>query len=141
MADHRLGLIVIDTFESLGSGRRLAPHQRTEEMSVIAHGLRALARESKVPILVVARLSRDADNRENQMPILPDLSESGSLDQEADLVGLLYRVAYHAEDEKGRAERGGDKAELIIAKNSLGPLGSVPLTFQSEFTRFESRAF
>lgn len=138
MSQHQIGLIVINTFELLASPWRLTPDQRSEELTVIAKGLRALARETKIPILVVAALSRDVDNRENPIPALTDLSQSSSLDLEADLVGLLYWPSSFPREEEVRLKWSGD-AELIIAKNSLGPLGSVPLIFYSGYSRFENR--
>src|SRR6266487_1113048 len=95
--------------------------------------------ELKIPVIVVAQLNRQPEARSGGKPRLSDLRESGSIEQDADLVGLLVRPEIYEEDEEARAEKAGE-AELIIAKQRNGPVGEIPLTFLKEFTRFETRA-
>jgi replicative DNA helicase len=90
-------------------------------------------------VLVLAQLNRQPDARPGGKPRLSDLRESGSIEQDADLVALLVRPEMSTDDEEERAETAG-KAELIIAKQRNGPTGDIPLTFLKEFTRFEDRA-
>jgi replicative DNA helicase len=93
----------------------------------------------KIPLIVVAQLNRQPEARSGGKPRLSDLRESGSIEQDADLVGLLVRPEIYEEDEEARAEKAGE-AELIIAKQRNGPVGEISLTFLKEFTRFEDRA-
>ena len=109
------------------------------EVTEITTGLKALAKELNVPIIALSQLSRQVENREEKRPQLSDLQESGSIEQDADLVGLLVRPEIYEEDEDARAEKAGE-AELIIAKQRNGPVGEIALTFLKEFTRFEDRA-
>ena len=100
--------------------------------------MKALAKELNVPVIVLAQLNRGPESRGGGKPKLSDLRESGSIEQDADVVGLLYRPEYYAEDDEERAENSG-LAELLIAKQRNGPTGGVPLTFLKEFMRFETR--
>jgi replicative DNA helicase len=104
----------------------------------ISYGLKALAKELDIPILVLAQLNRQPDEKGGR-PMLSHLRESGSIEQDADVVGMLYRAEIYEKDEEARQEKSGE-AELIIAKQRNGPVGEVPLTFLKEFTRFEDRA-
>jgi len=108
------------------------------EISEISAGIKALAKELNIPIIVIAQLNRQPELRGNGKPRLSDLRESGSIEQDADVVGLLVRAEYYETDEEAKQEVAGE-AELIIAKQRNGPIG-VPLIFLKEFTRFESRA-
>ncbi len=132
-------LIVVDYLQLLKSTTRRAQDNRQLEISEISSGLKALAKELKLPIIVLAQLNRQPEARSGGKPRLSDLRESGSIEQDADLVGLLVRPEVYEEDEDARAEKAGE-AELIIAKQRNGPVGEVPLTFLKEFTRFEDRA-
>ena len=98
-----------------------------------------MAKELKIPIVVVAQLNRQPEQRAGGKPRLSDLRESGSIEQDADLVALLVRPELYEEDEEARVEKAGE-AELIIGKQRNGPVGEIPLTFLKEFTRFETRA-
>jgi replicative DNA helicase len=93
----------------------------------------------KIPIIVLAQLNRQPEARTGGKPRLSDLRESGSIEQDADVVALLVREELYIEDEEARKEK-ANEAELIIAKQRNGPVGEVPLTFLKEFTRFENRA-
>ncbi|MDQ3314322.1 MAG: replicative DNA helicase [Verrucomicrobiota bacterium] len=135
----KIKLIVVDYLQLLRSTTRRAQDNRQLEISEISAGLKGLAKELKVPIIVLSQLNRQPEARSGGKPRLSDLRESGSIEQDADLVGLLVRPELYEEDEEARAEKAGE-SELIIAKQRNGPVGEVPLTFLKEFTRFEDRA-
>src|ERR1700730_5455458 len=140
-SQHDIQLIVIDYLQLLRSMSRRAQDNRQLEISEISSGIKALAKELSLPIIVIAQLNRQPDTRakEGGRPRLSDLRESGSIEQDADLVGLLVRPEYYETDDEAKQERAGE-AELIIAKQRNGPTGDVPLTFLKQYTRFESRA-
>ncbi|HYY13287.1 MAG TPA: replicative DNA helicase, partial [Chthoniobacterales bacterium] len=138
-AQQNVQLIVVDYLQLLRSLSRRAQDNRQLEISEISAGLKGLAKELKIPVIVVAQLNRQPEQRSGGKPRLSDLRESGAIEQDADLVGLLVRPEIYEEDEEARAEKAGE-AELIIAKQRNGPVGEIPLTFLKEFTRFEDRA-
>ena len=138
MDKHELSLIVIDYLQLLRSASKRAQENRQIEIAEISGGIKALAKELNIPIIVLAQLNRESEKRGDGKPRISDLRESGSIEQDADVVGLLYRSAYYAKDAEEKTEKGGEAA-LIIAKQRNGPTGEVPLTFLSEFTRFETR--
>src|SRR3954449_570315 len=138
-AQHDVSLIIVDYLQLLRSTTRRAQDNRQLEISEISSGLKALAKDLKIPIIVVAQLNRQPEQRTGGKPRLSDLRESGSIEQDADLVGLLVRPEMYEEDEEARMEKAGE-AELIIAKQRNGPVGEIPLTFLKEYTRFETRA-
>ena len=141
-SQHNIELIVIDYLQLLRSTTRRASENRQIEIAEISAGIKALSKELDVPIIVLAQLNRNPENRTGDSkgrPRLSDLRESGSIEQDADVVGLLVREEYYADDDETRKEAEG-KAELIIAKQRNGPVGDVPLTFLKEYTRFEDRA-
>jgi replicative DNA helicase len=138
-AQQDVQLIIVDYLQLLRSTSRRAQDNRQLEISEISAGLKGLAKELKIPLIVVAQLNRQPEQRTGGKPRLSDLRESGSIEQDADLVGLLVRPEIYEEDEEARAEKAGE-AELIIAKQRNGPVGEIPLTFLKEFTRFEDRA-
>src|SRR6266700_4098417 len=138
-AQQNVELVLIDYLQLLRSATRRAKENRQLEISEISAGLKALAKELNIPVIVVAQLNRQPEARSGGKPRLSDLRESGSIEQDADLVGLLVRPEVYEEDEEARAEKAGE-AELIIAKQRNGPVGEIPLTFLKEFTRFETRA-
>src|SRR5881227_2852316 len=141
-AQQDVRLIIVDYLQLLRSTSRRAQDNRQLEISEISAGLKGLAKELKIPIVVVAQLNRQPEIRTGSgkgVPRLADLRESGSIEQDADLVGLLVREEYYADSDEERAELEG-KAELIIAKQRNGPIGQVKLTFLKDFTRFEDRA-
>jgi replicative DNA helicase len=141
-AQEGLDLIVIDYLQLMRSPSRRGQENRQVEVAEISAGIKALAKELKVPVIVLAQLNRNPDTRAGDgkgQPKLSDLRESGSIEQDADIVALLWREAYYATDaDKKKAADG--RAELTIAKNRNGPVGRVPLTFLKHLTRFESRA-
>jgi replicative DNA helicase len=141
-AQQDIQLIIIDYLQLLRSTSRRAQDNRQLEISEISAGLKGLAKELNIPIIVVAQLNRNPEIRTGSgkgVPRLADLRESGSIEQDADLVGLLMREEYYADTDEERAELKG-QAQLIIAKQRNGPIGDVKLTFLNEFTRFEDRA-
>src|SRR6516164_5516953 len=133
--EHGLALVVIDYLQ-LMSGRGRAEN-RNQEVSAISRGLKLLAKDLNVPFLVLSQLSRASETRPgDHKPQLSDLRDSGSIEQDADLVAFIYREEVYKrdrEDVKGLAD-------LIIAKQRNGPIGNVPLRFIGAFTRFENRA-
>ena len=122
---------------------RRAQDNRQQEIAEISAGLKGLAKELEVPIVVLAQLNRNPEQRAGTKggggkPRMSDLRESGSIEQDADLVGLLYRPEYYAQEEDEKSENDGI-AELLIAKHRNGATGGVPLTFHKELMRFETR--
>lgn len=138
----KIELVVIDYLQLLRSNSRRAQENRQIEIQEISYGIKALAKELKIPVIVLAQLNRNPEQRTGNSagrPRLSDLRESGTIEQDADVVGLLVREKYYAEDDEAKKEAAG-KATLIIAKQRNGPTGDVPLTFLEEYTRFEDRA-
>jgi replicative DNA helicase len=141
-SQHDIAAIFIDYLQLLRSTSRRAQDNRQLEIAEISSGLKAIAKELNIPVVVLAQLNRNPEQRSGESkgrPRLSDLRESGSIEQDADLVGLLVREEYYAESDDEKKESEG-KATLIIAKQRNGPVGDVPLTFLKEFTRFETRA-
>ena len=134
-ADGGLDLIVIDYLQLMqGSVGRNTSDNRQQEVSEISRGLKALARELNVPVLALSQLSRSVEARQVKKPMLSDLRESGSLEQDADIVMFLYRDDYY----KGADEAPTHVTELIVAKHRNGPVGRVNLFFRNECTKFLS---
>jgi replicative DNA helicase len=142
-AQHDIQLVVIDYLQLLRSTTRRAQDNRQLEISEISGGIKSLAKELNVPIIVAAQLNRNPENRTGDAkgrPRLADLRESGAIEQDADVVGLLYREKYYADTEQEKDDTQG-RAELLIAKQRNGPSGqSVKLTFLEDVTRFVDRA-
>ncbi len=134
--DKDLGLVIID-YMQLMSGTAQT-ESRVQEVSQISRGLKSLARELEVPVIALSQLSRGPEQRTDKRPMLSDLRESGSIEQDADLVIFLYRPEYYASPDKKEELEG--KAELIVGKQRNGPTGSVELFFQKAYTRFDSVA-
>jgi replicative DNA helicase len=145
-AQQDIQLIAIDYLQLVTSSSRRAQDNRQLEITEISAGLKSLAKELKIPVMVVAQLNRQPEQRSGGKPRLSDLRESGAIEQDADLVGLLLRPSFYEEkedDDKADSkivEETAEEAELIIAKQRNGPIGNVPLTFFKHFTRFETRA-
>ena len=132
-----LDMILIDYLQLMqgGSSRNVNESNRQQEISEISRNLKALARELDVPIIALSQLSRNVELRAEKRPQLSDLRESGSLEQDADIVMFLYREEYY-----NKESADGNAAELIIAKNRNGPTQSIQLYFHKEFMRFDSIA-
>jgi len=147
---HNLGLIVVDYLQLLrGSAKPGGNENRVQEISEITRGLKGLAKELHIPVLALSQLSRNVESRENKRPMLSDLRESGSIEQDADMVMFVFREEYYKEkDEPGEGDQEKHltwqaemnslygKAELIIGKQRHGPVGTVRLAFEKEVTRF-----
>ncbi|HZD03341.1 MAG TPA: replicative DNA helicase [Longimicrobiales bacterium] len=131
-----LGLLVIDYMQLMGSGARY--DSRVQEVSEISRGLKALARELDLPVVALSQLSRQPEQRTDKKPQLSDLRESGSIEQDADLVMFLFRPEYYfgPVDKDGNSLEG--QTELMVAKQRNGPTGTVPLFFHKQYTRFDS---
>jgi replicative DNA helicase len=141
-SQHDIQAIFIDYLQLLRSTSKRAQDNRQLEIAEISSGLKSLSKELNIPIVVLAQLNRNPEQRSGDAkgrPRLSDLRESGSIEQDADVVALLVREEYYADNDEEKKESEG-KATLIIAKQRNGPVGDVPLTFLKEFTRFETRA-
>ncbi|MEM7749540.1 MAG: replicative DNA helicase, partial [Pseudomonadota bacterium] len=148
---HGLDLLIVDYLQLLSGGKR-SGEGRVQEITEITTGLKALAKELEVPIIALSQLSRQVEQREDKRPQLSDLRESGSIEQDADVVMFVFREEYYVERLKpneGTAEftewqqkmiQVAGKAEVIIGKQRHGPVGTVPLAFESNFTRFGNLA-
>lgn len=138
--EKKIGLIAIDYLQLMRSFTKQAIGSREREISEISAGVKGLAKELGIPVIILAQLNRGPEARGGKKvgkPRMSDLRDSGSIEQDADIVGLLYRDAYYAEDEESKAATAG-RADLDLAKNRNGPTGNVPLTFINKLSRFES---
>jgi replicative DNA helicase len=148
---HGLDMLVIDYLQLL-SGSKMRSDNRVQEITEITTGLKALAKELNVPVLALSQLSRQVENRDDKRPQLSDLRESGSIEQDADVVMFVFREEYYIERTKpaeGTPEfadwmtkmaQASGKAEVIIGKQRHGPVGTVELSFEGQFTRFGNLA-
>ncbi len=144
---HGLDVLIVDYLQLVrGTGRS---ENRVNEISEITMGLKAIAKELDIPVIALSQLSRQVENREDKRPQLSDLRESGSIEQDADVVMFVFREEYYVEREKPsddrldemaawqeRMEHLHGKAEVIIGKQRHGPIGSIELSFEGRFTRF-----
>jgi len=137
---HGVKLFVVDYLQLLHSTARRSQENRQQEISDISSGLKALAKELKVPVLVLSQLNRELERDKSRKPRLSDLRESGAIEQDADLVGLLYKPSAGEDDDGNMEEADGLPVNLLIAKQRNGPTGDVNLTFLKSYTRFESAA-
>ena len=138
----RLDLVMVDYLQLMSAtlpsagGRKY--ENRTQEVSAISRGLKALAKELDVPVVALSQLSRNSERRgEDKRPLLSDLRESGSIEQDADVVAFIHRESYYNRDEE-MSESDRAKSEIIVAKQRNGPTGVVHLNFVSRFTRFDN---
>jgi replicative DNA helicase len=155
---HNIGLIVIDYLQLMTSATKRAKDNRQIEISEISAGIKGVAKELNLPVIVLAQLNRQVEQRKGGRPMLSDLRESGSIEQDADMVGLLTRADYagsrqQEDDEKPTRGRKAEKDEptddeaskgkavLVIAKNRNGPTKDVALKFAAELMRFSEREF
>jgi replicative DNA helicase len=139
---HGIKLIVIDYLQLLNSTARRAQENRQQEIADISSGIKALAKELNVPVIVLSQLNRELEKDKSRKPRLSDLRESGSIEQDADVVGLLYKPDSGDDEDGGgpAVDTDGIPVNLLIAKQRNGPTGDVDLTFLKTYTRFESRA-
>jgi replicative DNA helicase len=127
--------IVVDYLQLMSSGANRI-ESRQQEITLISRYLKSLARELNIPVIVLSQLNRSPESREHHRPRMSDLRESGSIEQDADVVMLLHREDYYHKGEENYEPN--STAELIIAKQRNGPTGTVPLRFLDKFTRFEN---
>jgi replicative DNA helicase len=127
-AEHGLGLVVIDYLQLIQGHFR---ESRQQEISAISRSLKAMARELNCTVLALSQLSRAVEQRQDKRPMLSDLRESGSIEQDADLVAFLYREDYYDRDTENR-----NIVEIIVAKQRNGPVGKVELAFLKEYNKF-----
>lgn len=130
-AENKLGLIIVDYLQLLEVRRGYGDGNRVQEVSEISRSLKAIARELNVPVIALSQLSRAVESREKKMPQLSDLRESGSIEQDADVVMFMYREDYYDKD----TERKG-VTDILIRKHRNGPIGEVELHFKAEHARF-----
>ncbi|MCX6868140.1 MAG: replicative DNA helicase [Verrucomicrobia bacterium] len=138
--DDNIQFIAIDYLQLMRSRSKQAENAREREIAEISAGIKGLAKELNIPIVILAQLNRGPESRTGKslgMPRLSDLRESGAIEQDADLVGLLYRAEYYADSAEDKEAEAG-KAELVLAKNRNGPTGHIPLTFIADLMRFET---
>jgi replicative DNA helicase len=132
---NQIGLIIIDYLQLLQNSK-FKIDNRVQELSQITRSLKNIAREFQVPVIALSQLSRNVENRTNKRPLLSDLRESGSIEQDADIVLMLYRDHYYNPKIIQNNEK--DDVELIIAKHRNGPVGTVQLKFDPKFTKFSN---
>ena len=144
-------MLIVDYLQLL-SGSKRTGEGRVNEITEITTSLKALAKELEVPVIALSQLSRQVEQREDKRPQLSDLRESGSIEQDADVVMFVYREEYYVERAKPsegtpefaewqvKMDAVCGRAEVVIGKQRHGPVGSVPLSFEPEFTRFGNLA-
>jgi len=140
-AKRRIELVIIDYLQLMTSGRRA--ESRQQEVSEISRAVKAMARELEVPVLCLSQLNRAAEQREGHRPRMADLRESGSIEQDADVIMMLHREEYYHQQDPHWTEDNPDKrglAELIIAKQRNGPTGTIKLTWVESATRFRDHS-
>ena len=130
-------LVIIDYLQLMNSAKRI--DNRVQEISEITRSLKIMAKELNIPVVTLAQLARAGEKRQEHRPVLSDLRDSGSIEQDADIVLFLYRDAYYANESASPEDVDKNKAEVIVAKNRHGDLRSVPLHWQGEFMRFTSQ--
>jgi len=131
-----LGMLIVDYMQLMSGSTR--SESRTQEVSQISRGLKALARELEIPVVALSQLSRGPEQRTDKRPMLSDLRESGSIEQDADVVMFLFREEYYARPEEVDEKQLAGKAELIVSKQRNGPTGVLNLFFNKQYTRFDS---
>ncbi|UYN99858.1 MAG: replicative DNA helicase [Devosia sp.] len=147
-----LDLLIVDYLQLLSGSSKASSQNRVQELTEITTTLKALAKELEVPIIALSQLSRQVEARDDKHPQLADLRESGSIEQDADVVLFVYREEYYLKNKEpkegtpehlawqGEMEKVHGKAEVIIAKQRHGPTGTVQLSFEAQFTRFGNLA-
>ena len=134
-SEYNIGLIIVDYLQLMTTSENFG--SREQEIAYISRSLKALAKELDIPLVACAQLSRAVESRTDKRPQLSDLRESGSLEQDADVVMFLFRPeVYGIVDDEGNTQEG--RAEIILGKQRNGPIGSVSLTFVAECLRFEN---
>ena len=148
--EKQIGAVIIDHIQLVAPARRV--ENRVQEITDITKGLKVLAKELDVPVIALSQLSRGVDNRDDKRPVLSDLRESGSIEQDADVVMFVYREEYYLQSREPEAgtsdyddwvkklERVHNRAEVLVEKNRHGPTNKVELFFDARFTRFSNLA-
>ncbi len=131
-----LGMVVIDYLQLMQSGRNI--DNRVQEVGDISRNLKIMAKELGVPVLCCAQLSRGPEGRTIKKPMLSDLRDSGAIEQDADIVLFLYRDEYYKETDEAAAKAAANTAEVIVAKNRHGAVGSVKMGWNGQFTKFRT---
>ncbi|MDD9798260.1 MAG: AAA family ATPase, partial [Alphaproteobacteria bacterium] len=146
---HGLGLIIVDYLQLVRPTNNRWSDNRVQEISIVTQGLKALAKDLDVPVIALSQLSRQVESRDDKRPLLSDLRESGSIEQDADIVMFVYREEYYLTKEKPpegtdehlawreKVEKVHRKAELIIGKNRHGPVKTIEMDFDAKYTRFK----
>jgi replicative DNA helicase len=136
--EKRLDLVLVDYLQLMSAGQKV--QSREQEIASISRALKACAKELDCPVVAMAQLNRNPEQRQDKRPLLSDLRESGQIEQDADVVAFIHRESYYNRDEDQSAE---EKAlsEIIIGKQRNGPTGIVRLYFDSRYTRFENVDF
>lgn len=143
MADKNLSMVIIDYLQLMETSGRET--DRNQQISQISRGLKILAKELNIPIIALSQLSRATEQRQDKRPIMSDLRDSGSIEQDADIVMFIYRGEYYAskaqtgEEEAAEIAKNKGEAEIIIAKQRSGPTGTVELLFQNTITKFKNK--
>ncbi len=135
MHDHQIGVVIVDYLQLISGSDRYRGN-RVQEVTEISRGLKTLARELEIPVIALAQLSRNVTDRDDPRPVLSDLRESGSIEQDADLVMFLHRPDYYKQHDEGYEET--HITELLIAKHRHGAVGKIELYFHPELLRFMS---
>jgi len=128
-----LDMVVVDYLQLIQGTN---PMNRVQEISDISRGLKSLARELSVPIIALSQLSRNVENRASKEPILSDLRDSGSIEQDADIVLMIYREEYYNNAEMSDSDMNKGKTTIFIRKNRNGPIGNVDFAFDGKFMKF-----
>ena len=132
-------LVIIDYLQLMTSANRRSEGNRVQEISEITRSLKIMAKELNLPVLTLSQLARDSEKRTNHRPVLSDLRDSGSIEQDADIVLFLYREDYYAGENDPGQETDRNSGECIVAKNRHGEAKTVPLHWQGEFMRFTAQ--
>jgi replicative DNA helicase len=130
---HDLKMVIVDYLQLMSSGRKV--ESRQQEVSEFSRSLKLLAKELNIPVVAISQLNRGPEQRQDKRPLLADLRESGSLEQDSDVVVLIHR-----EDAYERDSARAGEADLIVAKHRNGPTGTITVAFQGHYSRFTDMA-